>query len=582
MDLRRTYYDKRERIWLFIYLVAMFASAGLIGWMLVRAFNDSAITFAIYSLTSRVGIETTALAAVGLGIYFGFLILLFIDSRKRTQSVILTLSAVITLGALGVAGIFLPALSPIDLLWVFLGLFIGVVFGAGIDQLRELEVADPHTRGSDRLFGDVTFETAERRLYMLIMAVVIFGFFDAHIDLPRFLGGGSTGELVFSPESFLQMEFVGTNLLAVDIPTIVIFGTTLFLFLGYESSRRYFVAGPTRSGKTHFMVGLVKKMKDRDMKTQGGGRFVGLLEEIAHRGEWGDATETVDENMEDYTGEDSQITVRRGRFFPRDYTIDAVDYPGEIFPFLPVGLMLERDEISESEAERHVAEIDRKMEGMSDTPTFSEDHSGMSGDGGADIDNPESTASDDTQPSDELNKDEILAESEGQLGDMEEETAEETEDDSEAVGPDFEGHEGRVEAARNIAPNIEKADSLVLVLDMERFVNPEKRMETEFYSNFLEVVDDKDVIYVAAKSDYLLEEFEESRYEGQLSWAEKKEPFRRFVNGKLESHPAVNLILGDEMPYPVFFKTTDDYELQIVGQNFQVYGFEDVLDRLSR
>lgn len=584
MDLRQTYYERRERIWLFVYTTVMFVSAILIGWMLIRGLEDSATTFSIHRLISLVGLGLTDVAAVALGIHFGFLTLLFIDSRKRTQSVILSLATGFVLTAVGVAGIFVPTLRLIDVLWLVFGLVVGIVLGAGIDGLRELRVADPNTRTSDRFFGEVKFEMAERRLYSLIMGGVIAGFIDAHVDLPVFIRQ-IDGALVFAPEAFLQMQFVDMGLLAVDIPAIAIFALTLLLFLGYESTHRYFVAGPPRSGKTLFMIGLVKKMKDRNLHTSGGSHYVGLLDTMTSEGDWPATTELPEEQGRG--GDTAKIQVTKGRFFPREYLIDAVDYPGELFYFLPIAYLREQRELTISQARHRATQIGNKI-GSASWSQFDADEEDVMGDGGTEVDSEEEEATSGSAVRDDVGEF-ISTESEQAGATDSETTSEQVEDTGTGKTPDTEGDgtygvfHDRFLAAKDLVSPLENADTLVLVLDMERFVNPEKNMGAEYYSNLLDVVNDKQVIYVAAKADYLLDEFESTRYEGELAWNEKKGPFRRFVNSKLEDNPAVSLILGDEMPYPVFYQTGEDNEeLQMVGYDFQVYGFEDVLTRLTR
>jgi hypothetical protein len=139
---------------------------------------------------------------------------------------------------------------------------------------------------------------------------------------------------------------------------------------------------------------------------------------------------------------------------------------------------------------------------------------------------------------------------------------------------------------RRLSEGIEHADTLILTVDSERFVNNEPLDISEYFS-ILQAADDKDVIIVGTKADYFAEQFEEERgLEPHLYFEE----FKEFVNRRLRQSENVDALVnqaGGTKIHPVYYQTTTDEAGNRVpmrddtGSPMTV-GFDEFLDEIGR
>ena len=133
---------------------------------------------------------------------------------------------------------------------------------------------------------------------------------------------------------------------------------------------------------------------------------------------------------------------------------------------------------------------------------------------------------------------------------------------------------------------VARADTLVIIVDCERFVNNEP-LEISPYFSILQAAGDKNALLVATKADHLAEEFEE---ENQLEPHQYYEEFTDYVNQRLRQNQNINGLVtqvGDARIHPVYYQTKVDEQGNIVPMRDQqgnalTVGFESLLERLGR
>lgn len=133
---------------------------------------------------------------------------------------------------------------------------------------------------------------------------------------------------------------------------------------------------------------------------------------------------------------------------------------------------------------------------------------------------------------------------------------------------------------------VSRADTLVIIIDCERFVNNEP-LEISPYFSILQAAGDKNALLVATKADHLAEEFEE---ENNLEPHQYYEEFTDYVNQRLRQNQNINGLVtqvGDAKIHPVYYQTKVDEQGNIVPMRDQqgnalTVGFESLLERLGR
>jgi len=139
---------------------------------------------------------------------------------------------------------------------------------------------------------------------------------------------------------------------------------------------------------------------------------------------------------------------------------------------------------------------------------------------------------------------------------------------------------------RRLAEGVRGADTLLLVIDIERFVNNEQ-MEISSYFSILQSAKNKDVMIVATKADYLAEDF---RTERGLEPHRYFEDFKQYVNNRLRESENVNSLItetaGAEV-HPVYYQTTIDENGNRVPMRDETgsvttVGFTELLNKFGR
>jgi len=139
---------------------------------------------------------------------------------------------------------------------------------------------------------------------------------------------------------------------------------------------------------------------------------------------------------------------------------------------------------------------------------------------------------------------------------------------------------------QRLSEGIQTADTLILVVDTERFVNNEPLDISEYFS-ILQATDNKDVLIVATKTDVLADDFEEERgLEAHLYFEE----FKQFVATRLRQSENVDSLVtqtaGSEI-HPVYYQTTvnesgNRVPMRDDSGSVMTVGFDELLDKMGR
>lgn len=139
----------------------------------------------------------------------------------------------------------------------------------------------------------------------------------------------------------------------------------------------------------------------------------------------------------------------------------------------------------------------------------------------------------------------------------------------------------------SLARNVMDANTLILIVDVERFDNNEP-LEVAPYVSILQATDDKDVLLVATKADVLADQFRE---EQGIEAHRYFEDFKQYVNDQLQRNEQVRTLIqqtsGSEI-HPVYYQTKEaeigDGRVPMRDERNSVMtvGFGRLLDRLGR
>lgn len=139
---------------------------------------------------------------------------------------------------------------------------------------------------------------------------------------------------------------------------------------------------------------------------------------------------------------------------------------------------------------------------------------------------------------------------------------------------------------QRLVDGVQVADTLVLLLDMERFVNNEPLDISEYFS-ILQASDNKNVLLVATKTDVLADNFRDER---GLEPHRHFEDFQSYVNSRLRESEQVDTLvreIGGENIHPVYYQTRendagDRVPMRDQDGSVMMVGFGALLDELGK
>lgn len=139
---------------------------------------------------------------------------------------------------------------------------------------------------------------------------------------------------------------------------------------------------------------------------------------------------------------------------------------------------------------------------------------------------------------------------------------------------------------RQLSDRVKKADSIVLILDMERYKRNDS-LETESYFEILDEADSTEVLLIATKCDIIAEEFENETGLDPVTYYDE---FKEYVNDSLvrEDQTIKSLVqntAGSDV-HPVYYQTTEDENGELVPMrdssgNVQTMGFKRLLEKIG-
>jgi hypothetical protein len=151
------------------------------------------------------------------------------------------------------------------------------------------------------------------------------------------------------------------------------------------------------------------------------------------------------------------------------------------------------------------------------------------------------------------------------------------------LGTDREDEHGLT--TRRLAERVKAADTLVFVIDVERFISGES-MDASEYFTVLQQTSAVKTMLVATKADLLGEQFREQE---KLEFHRDYDEFKRFVNRELRSNEQVKALMAESTAsqiYPVGVQTTENENGETVPLisdrgGLETYGYKEFLEAMD-
>lgn len=580
-NLARGYRKRYEEAWFLIYTVILVVSAiGLSQEITQAAEASGGLEGTLQNLLQTANLTVIDLGAFLLGVYLCLILVLFLDHKKRMQSILLGLGTTIGLLTMLTQGVFFVWFDSIKMVIMVLGFLVGL-FLADFSELRRIKIGDPAAIAKGRVMTSkgqepIEFPRAERTLYLILTALVVLALIDANLQFSSLIVQ-ENGIPTTNFDAFENFEITGADVgTAFGLMSAILFLFALRLFIGYEADRSVVVLGPPGSGKTHLYLGLYRAATNQRMHPRGDYEISRLQDGM--RRERGFVDRTREQQSLGFT-----YTV--GTYFPKDISLRANDYPGEYFYHIADGIRYDTGALTADDYRRRILEDIQEGKAVKDNQTTNEVLGGapVQSDGGTTVNNEE-----------EDSWREDLAEDEKKEA--------EPQEAEEPSGSDQKGEpERRREiVGHEIVPDVMDADLLVFVLDMKA-----KRKEVEAdptddayadmdeaeFKQILTALNEagktQDVKIVATKSDYLLDSFEEQYGNLEIHNPKTYTKFRKHVNRLLAQGRGSDIKQRvREEAYPVFYETDKDgekdEELVLNKGEPLLFGFGKVLRRFGR
>lgn len=600
------------------------------GHMFYTAWNSGAWKI-LHNALSTMGIDpvlgTKFLLLIAAGGFTTLLILMYNDYRKQYQSMLLGIAELIVLGVIysfGFGG-FIFELSALNLFAFLLGVAITVSLVAKSGDLSGFDYEQSvFGHAVDRNGTDLKFKNTTKFVKVIIFSVVMLGV------LLNFYLIAETNLLQVVAYSGLSLGFMIAmqRFISIDVEEEQ----------GSENS--FELIGPKQSGKTFSTLGLYKAAADDEKYKFVDHEMDDLIE--GHRqsaqlnaGEVDtgvgfdqiDGTE-LDENDEYWF----EVTVNEG--ITKKAKVRTMDYQGELLPDIADAIeTVATDGGVEKTDDEDGISVDPESGGESDSESPDTDESSeptqdvddLDGDSLEDLepeystefadvdydsvkdeavdliedisDNKESSDSKDldseiTQEKQDTDDSDIDSEpADRNLSEPEEQSGFESE-----VTPsdnDERPEDIRKKIIDEVSNNVSDSDKLVMLLDVERYVgeysdDTEVSMGVNSMRKIARSTDPDEIILVATKSDYLIDQWQDevgSEY-GPATNDKRWNSFRDFVSEEFYDNMAIQGfmdVVNTSRVYPVYFQTDENFDLKTDEDgNIQTEGYNDLLDALVR
>ena len=525
----------RERFSLVLYLALMVALVVPLAVMAGQAWDTVGYSrLAIMGFLDILGISLAEFGTIALGGLLGLISLMLLDPKKRWQGILLGIGTVVGLLALGSLGMFITVIDfSSNLHWLLLGGIIGAAVGA-LPLIRKLDTSDPYE-----------FRWAAHLIFLIVGVIFIISYMEFHITYGT--DGGSS---------------LGINLNSIFLNTIslVLFLGVMWRFIKYDSNVDLFVVGPRQSGKSLLLIAsfIEAKKKQRDKSKLAktplspSGDLMKQLRELDNAEEgWGVQATDIPRRL--------KFNYVHGSLVPTNMEVSTIDYPGEILPELPEALSSDggsliqavtdggTDESDDSEQDRFTYTGRRERDSE-------ETEYGVSR-GSSTTDDSDNAGNTDSTYNPTYGEEDGATETDA-VSDSSTDTSYGS-DDTSYGGSSYQASKG--ETVDTLTERIRKADTLVLLLDVGKFLNSED-MGLEHYFEILRETGRKQVILVATKCDYFVDEFVEKE---DVFPDEDFGRFKKYVNRRLQSNEQINTLVletGGKDIHPVYYHTKETQE----------------------
>jgi GTPase SAR1 family protein len=302
---------RSDRLRFMSILFGVVVSAAWLSTMMRRAWVTPEGLNPLSTYAQMVGLSPTDLGAALVGIYLGMSMLLLFDELRQTQGILLVAGAIVALVGVYVVSKNAGQLKYYDIgLMTLAGLFGGWVVGFFVG-------------GGMNILGDQSDELKFPRANAGIVAFVALGLLAVFVE--------TFFNYTVIQEGGLSIRAVTDPLLGVvDAAAIVLFVLSMYKFVGYEAKSNVVVLGKGRVGKTHFMLGLFHEVRN-SVGVYGSENVERPLGMLYDQESWLDTNDPGDI-------EEMRFTYLDGRLPRKLRTISLLDYPGQVFKYVPDAL----------------------------------------------------------------------------------------------------------------------------------------------------------------------------------------------------------------------------------------------------
>jgi hypothetical protein len=563
--------------------------------------------------------DVQVLVMLGSGLYLAWLVLFANDWRKRYQGYILVFGSVLMVAILGFFGIGIPNAnfsSPVNIAAFLFGLCIGIVSEAraGVQSLggdlTQIDYSHPENSWAHWMTTEqgrnspAEFPVAYRGLVLFIFTVVMGAnvlniLFNQNLLQVLFHLGVSAGLLYF------LYELLDINVMVLEEESTQSTSAISFEDNEKEPSVQFEVLGPQQSGKTYLALGLHLTLT-RDERYDVSvveGRMPDIVEEHTKRLvgvrsgliDWGIGNTMID-TAEKVEIEFTKTDTRRGKSLRA--TVNMFDYPGEVLEDLA-------QKVRQRKGQKMTDGGEPREGGPNGSePADQEDRDNLKtfdgvvdetqqpiADGGEGSDDDLGTLDDvvDETLEDMMDETQQLDTDAGEPKDFDNGSAANAGDDADPK-TDVENVRKKVEKA--LITNVGDAEKLLVLLDSQRFQTGEDIVEDDpgmMLREMIEIVqgaDPDEIIPVATKADYLLEEYD-GLFPEEPPTTEQYGEFREYVHTRYNNgNPLASTLieLADYPVFPVYYLTGRDangeYKLKVDDGNVHPVGFDHLLDAI--
>lgn len=535
----------------FLIGVIIFSSA-IVSQTVVTAYKDvSGLKATIIQALQLVPyIDFASTTAILTGIYLGLLALLFLDYKKRVQSLLLLFGTVICFIVFAFTGILFRFLDTLDYV-LLLGSTVSTFYNLGRSELSRLTV------NTDNIFQNrvltstadkpVEFPKAAAYLKWLMIIFVLLSLFEANVQYSSLLTAG--GELNIPSE----FNWTGGGLIFVAEATVsFLLVGSLIAFFEYDSSKRIVFVGPPRSGKTHLIIGLYSEAQNSNYNPRQVSEYLTQQrEELIRTRSWAPETQA------EVTDMGFQFSTQS--FPSKNVFVDGLDYPGEYSYFIPEGL-----EMINEGMEIPDQPIDQLPEGI--------------------VLNRESLGE---QISNQPQWEHLVANSENGFEETYKQAIADIRSRRLGGGDSTETRSDRIyiHMINSVLPRIKNADIIGFVFDVNehlQWMDEEGQSLTadiDYYQRIMDHSTASEKIGIATKSDLLKSEFEEERFTSPRSAPDE---FRKYVNDRLLNGPYRGPIQSLQFTlHPTYLETETNGDAQRPVMPLQTFGMSEILEEVG-